>query len=815
MSFDTEVLKEGRGAVFRLDLSGDGFSTIAWRFGDKGLEDLGDGVPMDARVVSFGTLSRAFAEDRSLSPATLDVTLANEDGALDALVDDWAATLRLRARFYVGLFEAGVGWPITWKQLGEYVVADNPRRRGATISFGLEDISRELGDIRTPTIAEWYAADMECPFYWLTPEDRATAMLDSNWTKQLPVAWGDLPVPLTLFKGLVGGPASYDNGHGLVSNRYQGLTAWVVCATLNDMPPTDGTVGDVAYQWKEGVQANTNTTAPSDGSGNETAVNQANYMPRYTAHGSYRWQVWRERKSGPVTIDGRDWYILWLEVDVLGWMAAQKAAKDSGLRVDAKGHVYVPGVNLGNYDITDYLDQTNRPNGEPTARYERESNWARACLQSDALQAWALRVSRVGVTQANVRQHPVDIIEDLAAMAGALTDGARLTLARGTCPSTEGSFLLNAGAEQAGSSGVNEALSALGPSMDLDIFMTWAGKITCVGSNETLEASVGALPAFPEQELGEVSDWIPSRQQRGAYANRLELESQAEEALTGPLMEEVGVGWYAPRAGLPRVLVGPFDFPDAPVTTQERIITRTLSARWTPPSYLGLNPWSYRAVTATARKRISFVTGLRALTLELGDYFTLDWRRGLAAPALYEGTVFQAIGFALDPAACTVEVSALWSGDLRINRPYLLDEEALNYRIADAGGTTLVVEDGVDQVVRSGAFLSFVTAGVQVGDILVLKDASEWLRCRALRITHVTASQLTVADEAPYGLDFEAPGGATVSSWVIMRGASTAHTAVTDPTNYPLGSDGYGKVANQVATGGTYSNGGFAHVLGG
>jgi hypothetical protein len=193
---------------------------------------------------------------------------------------------------------------------------------------------------------------------------------------------------------------------------------------------------------------------------------------------------------------------------------------------------------------------------------------------------------------------------------------------------------------------------------------------------------------------------------------------------------------------------------------------------------------------------ISFTTDLSILAIDLGDYFTLAWTRG-GMNSAYASTLWKLETATIHPSNGSVTCTAVWMDDLVTSQPFLFDNETLIVRSAPAFGQTLTVTDGSANVDRSAG--SFITDGVAAGDILRMRDTSEaaktFFRNRDIFVASVTsATRIVVSGD----LDFGTAGAHVLADtdWKIVRGATTYHTAVSDPANYPSGGAMYGKAGD-------------------
>lgn len=672
MSFEEEVEKDGRGVVFRVDVSLDDFASVAYRWTDKAYES--DTAPQpQARLAHLGSLSRGLGEDRGLSAARLEMSLVNLDGALDSLVENWLTTLGALAKFYVGLYEVsteGLGAigdaDLAWKALGTYRLTQNPTRTATTVDLAFEEnivIGRTIG--RTPSISDWYTQDVECPFHWLAADDLAAAMDSVQWAQPLPLAFGDESTPLvmvpmstTTTDGRGAGCDANNSGFTNPADKYMGQTAWVACVTRNN--------GYLYDDYSELVV----TQLDGDGLLALEGKPPSFTVPRAVAGltGQHSWNLWKVMKSGPVVVDGVNWWVIWLLVDVVGLSVFMQ--QDRG---ESAPYFVTPGGEGGvptwAWDFSDsrYFNAKPYDTG-PTfgnnvlwalhAETPEPGIWsfiAEARLRANStLSHW---------WQLESRQHAVNILRDLAYYG--LVPALDVTLASlaqtqttGIDSRLEGWLRLVPGTDaqmgggEATPVGFDEDtflsdLSLFAASMDLDLFLTWQGDLGVL-ADAAFEGDASDLLRFDVFDIAGAKDKLPSREERGAYFNRIAYDSvEAWDSQSA-----LGVQ-YLPS------LVGPWDNPEADVPVTTRLLPRTLACKWVPRWYLSHNPWVYRYLDSSMHVQVVFTTGLRGLLLDLGDYFVLDWPRGEGGPPLYSDVVFRVVGLTLDAANCTVQVTGL------------------------------------------------------------------------------------------------------------------------------------------------------------
>lgn len=654
MSFAADVDKEERGVLFRLDVSFDGWLSTWGRLTNRWYED--SAPRPEARILSLGQLTHALAEDRSLAPRRLDVVLANLDGALDSFMGEGA--LALRFRLYLGLYtfgEAQAAVTLTWKSLGEYLVAGQPRRTATTLSLGLEGVLVQ-GAVRTPTLEDWYTQDAQCPLRWLDAADRAALEVSPVWTRPLPLVFGDEAAPLvlppitdTVFRG--GGGVTNDGGF-LPADLYFDNMAWPICATSSA-----SLVGDSAQLWIQQVEDPNGTLAYTN---NETAFQ----VPRtFAIGGGVTWNIWTEKRGQLLTVDGREWYVRFLLVSVLGlhtYIRFRRLAGGAQI-ADAAGWTYPGGQYLN--------AKAEAAQVAPNFRHYVASTVTPGVRQYvlDARLRNGANLSHVTTLQA--QQLPVDILADLASygLVPALdaTMAAKLADDMSGVDTSLGGFLRVEPGDGEGNAGGGEGvldgdglqalLTEFADSLDFDAFVRLDNALGVV-ADVPFVGDASALVTFDSEELSDVQDRVPSREERGAYYNRLALDDTTYDR----------EGILAAIFGQP--LKGPFDNPDAGTPVSVRALQRRVSSRWMQRERLKRSPWLPDQVgfptgryflSSALRRRLTFTVGLRGLLLELGDYFRVTWTRGYGLGDIYSQAIFVAIGLTFDFETLAVTVTGL------------------------------------------------------------------------------------------------------------------------------------------------------------
>lgn len=746
MAFADEIVKDGRGLAIRLDVSLDNWTTVNYRYGTHGGKLDGTNY-YDARVAKIGTLNRGLGQGGIAAAATLDVVLDNTDELADWLMDRATAdALKARFRLYLVVYDTAVpdlSANSATKQLGEFVAMDFPRRDEANIKLTLaDDVLGFLGEqFVTPSLRDW-AADAgsttaNCPMKE-TAGNTFVFQYSLDENTQAPLAFGSNPIPAI---PIGGPPEAFSDAAALT----RGL---LVCCTTDSAAPGANTISQL---WIE-------SEAPLTTTGLYRQVFRHIWaVPKTNSAGS---TIWSAKKSQALTVDGKTFYVLYVEV----------------------------GIQLL-YDFFNFGVSTGGTAGEEVA--------PPYAIWHDFFNTLNFAVLGDSYSERNGSHHAAMVIRDLVTHYA--KDGSLDRL-------NQAAFLTVKNQYYAPVSGViwpsrdnasmRDHISAICASSGLDIFGDMGGSISCtVAGLHDYASQTATLLAISEERIADVEEWIPSQGERGAPYNRIKYTNAKDSP-------------FYPAA----ISTGPFDDPGGTVTTWRRILVREMDESWSDLALTSKNPWASRDhVEAKIRPRLRFTTTLEALQLELGDYFQLSWTRNLGASDPYSNAIFQLEGMSIDLTEMRVELEALWRDDLRSDKPYLLDDENFLVRVSAAGGRTCNVADSSSAVAFSSG--SLIADGVAAGDILVLKDstlaADNYTRFRALRIlSRDSASQLTVTDG---DLDFDAPSGVNVSDWTIYRGHTTYHTAASDPTNYPDGGGMYGRCANTST--GTYSDATTPHRL--
>lgn len=796
-AFADLIGREDVGLWLGVEISVDDFATVSYRWATHA--GTVNSNFFECRIKDWTPVQRGFGPDHLPASATMQLVLDNTDFGADAIADrgGWG-TITQRARFKVlfGLTDpdtANVNQAtVRTQQLGIFACLTPPRRDAAAVYLSLSDDSMaKYNDmLRPPSLKDWLADGGtnagNCVFYGqdLVPNDEPQ--------NPMPLQFG---VPPYVCKPL---GSSYQTPLNTafapwttppIGDERRNIMPLVVCATRDSATVTANDGYAVSVRFAEAV-------VPMPPSGGVAAQNTPHPMagqvigiPKTFAFPSGgTGQIWEAYKTQTITIDGYDWKILWIAFNVFeywnwwtvsfGFAGGQVPTPPIG--ADFAGSVLQ--IALGGTDISPPL---------------RDALWS-AFESFHVLSAPGSEITN----KANPGDmgNPTDILQDLYAYYSsggtAAIDTVRFARAKLATRVKAKGYVAPANFQKVARSGeVQQQIDNLTPfgigllrkvaaevcgSCDLDVFVTMEGKVACVAQGADFETQTTAYPEIPEEKLANVSDTHPKAGDRWAEYNRVYVVHPSGQQL------------------------GPFDNPFG-IAQMGIIVTRVLPGKWWADLYEAKRlqlidydhslVWQLRNLETKARPLIAFRTDTIAITLELGDYFIVNWTRG-GNSAAYTNTLFklESASIAKDGS---MNVVAVWMGDLQTDKPYILDDEDMIVRTAPAFGQTLSINDSVSTFTRSGG--SFVTDGVQPGDIVQLRDATEgateFWRNRDLRVASVTdATHLVVT-----GVLFFGGGGPYTiadTDWQIVRGATTAHTSSSDPVNYPSGGQMYGKVTD-------------------
>lgn len=472
MSFADEVVKDGRGVVYKLDVSLDDFASISYRYSTHAGIDSAN--VYDPRIVGLGNLTRGLGLDHVMQTGSVDVALANEDEGVDWMLNADTAlnTLRARCRLYIGLFDtdaADIPSNIQWKHLAEMVFGEFPRRQAdRVIAILMDDTGGALKHpVVLPTLADWHTADPSdatnpLAGYFASSVMWASAQIDS--ARPIQLAFGSdhvLCQQVTLEKVQTG--------------TYAGKIPFVVCCTAST---EDVTANDVTSVMIGGVIF-----------GGNKAESPPVELPQFYADklNGQMVQVWEAHKSATITKDGIDFRVLWISIDTSGL---------ASFLVDLAG-------------------------------------WT-GTVQNLALWASGFPLSSHSVGQSH--QHPADVVRDLVwfySKAGpSRVDIASLDRMKQNFPTWSACGTIGGDGEDAARS-LTDHLSDIGDSFDVDVFVTWDGQVGMAAPNRDYGSQTAALLEIDETRVDGFEDFIPSREQRGAPYNRVVTRDGRYDPLMG------------------------------------------------------------------------------------------------------------------------------------------------------------------------------------------------------------------------------------------------------------------------------------------
>lgn len=809
MAFADVITQDGIGWVWLIDVSLDNFATVAHRWSTFSCTVGSDAYQGRIPKGGLSKLTRGFGTDSLMRAGTVTVSLDNTDAAADWLVDrTTVASQVLRARFKLTLlvYPNGDFSSYQTKVCGTFKCLDFPMRDRERVTVQLADDTMGVLEhpLTTPTIREW-AEDAgstldNCPLF-----TRWGAVPYVDWDTPLPLAFGEGKLNAWLasaafnFEPAVAGS---DDEAAVFASPMLAQRAIVVCVTTS---PDDVSANDVQRLW--GVYREDVTLRGAKWSGAESEVSipktfiltaeaiKARQIGSSVTPGTKT--IWEPKRTQVITKDGASWRIIWVRFDVemyVQWFATAT----------------VNGVVGGSQP-----DGSNAPVGLVAPQAPGGSGGASADLRAAAFSHFRAEGYPLSArtTPTAPRQVGVDVVRDLIvyySKGGASAfDETRYAAAKQASPSEVSGVVLPQrsmnpreltkweskvgwpGSETLASGQLRQSLIDIAQSADLDIAMTWDGKIGIHSSYFTFANLTATRVALSETRETDVIERIPSKGERWSPYSRL--------FVFGPDGERYG----------------PFDNPDATVSWGATL-ERTLQGKWkrfprgaSDPLYSDGVWESERRVESVVRPVVRFLADREALQLDLGDLFDFAWTRGGSAGP-YTAAVFRVESITVDPETLATGIEAVWVDDITTVRPYLLDTEELTLRVRSTSGRTATVTDSNDVVEFSSGDIE--ADGVAAGDILVLEDATQAIdafsRFRCLLIASVESTTEVRIQAA--SLDFDAPAGAAVDTWEIRRGAKTYPDSSSDPTNYPNDGLMYGKACDDLDD---YSDGEPANVL--
>jgi len=748
----------GVGVAYLLEGSTDLFVTTPYLYSTHDGR-FGGSTAYDPRIVGMGDLQRGFGVDGVLASSTVSVELANTDGGADFLITTATVLFKVRWRLKIALYDVASPSDLATKVLGVFVNLDNPRREAGKVLLSLADD------------AFGQAAELAIPPTW--GEADAGAVDTATTEPPVPVAMGGGTIPAIVTPYLATDTtvklalcATTDTG---AADQDE-----VTLLTLSGGPLNFGDRGD---SWDLAREMRvTNATPP----------------------GSTLYPLWSVARTGSITKDGRTWKVIYVTLytqNLLDYLSAMGFLAQTTI-TSTLGTAY---VNVGlEYFMSEVLPTLTITATGPrwSSRTYAGSLSGIATIRGPDIAYDLLRYYSRGLTSGQVDQASFTAAASAAPLYGfkarwyfsqfttntlAIAGGSGIGRTRDAVATTTKGELL-------------KALSALCQGGLFDIVTDWDGVFTAHVLANSFDLQTTTPTPVDETLMRNVTDCVPSAGERWAPYNRLIMRSNGRVYDNLSAISSWGV-----------VLSRTLD--DSAVEVDPLLA----GADFGIGAFGGIGIFE-----SVVRPIISFDTTLEALNWELGDFISVTWSRGASGLAAYSATVFRIESMTLHPKSCAISVRAVWIDDLADTLPYLLDDETLLVRTKPLAASMVIWNDaGGLYASSSGGAVNFTTMGVQPGDILVLRDstqaADEFSRNRAIRVT-VFDDDYTLILENSDTSGFPAlPSTATIinADWSIVRGATTYHTAVSDPTNYPSGGRMYGKLSES----GTFSDSTTANVL--
>ena len=786
MAFADVIKLDGIGWVWLVDVSFDNFATVSYRWSDFSCRVGSDAYQARIPERGLSKLQRGFGQENTMQAGTVTMTLENTDFGADWLVDRATVVSQVfKARFRITLlvFPNGSFSSYQTKVMGTFKCINPPSRDRELVTVQLVDDTMGLFDqpLTSPTIREWRddlgSTVDTCPLHESFVPIPAP---NSDWDTPLPLAFGQ-GGRLNAFMAA----AAY--GYGTLSalaeaSVMRGARVIPICATTS---PDNVTANDVRQLWGVyGEDVMMGTEKWAEGAGTTVFIPKTVTVPSPSPNSSLftpgTYAIWEVQKTQVLTKDGASWRILWVKLNPGAYSLWFQLTRRIG-----------SGPN-GQSSATGYLVPQAPAAGQYSASEERQM----AAFTHFQVKGFPFSARTSPQTEF---QFAPDVVRDLVVYyskgSASDFDETRYATAKQMCQVEVSGVVLpqrpvttrfrysqaEPPADALSDGQLRRALSDIAQSADLDVAMTWEGKIAVHSSYFNFANLTAARVALRETDADNVIESIPSKGERWAPYNSL---------------------YVLDPSGAPH---GPFDNPHPDAVAWGVRLERTLPGKWRRPFTDASDPtynsgawFTDRRVESVLRPIVRFIATRDALQLDLGDLFDFTWTRGGSSGPYNSAAVFRVEGIYVDPEDLIVGIEAVWVDDLRTTKPYLLDTEELTLRVRSSAGRTASVQDTSQTVDFSSGNLT--TDGVQPGDVLVLKDATQGLntftRYRCLRIESVLGALTLEVNDPSY--DFGAPAGATVADWEIRRGATTYPDSSSDPVNYPSDGDMYGKACDNV-----------------
>lgn len=684
MSFAGVAALPQLSRVIRVDASSDNFSTIAYRWADRVIDD-GTNI-WENRVVSLGDIQRSLGEDRVATSASTSLALDNVDGALDALMTG-SAFGTLRFRVYLVVFIESSSPTLEPKLLGEFTMSNPAQERAGVIEMALADdmMTRIGAGLMLPTFRDWYEVG------------------DSSNNPLIAGAGASIEVGVGLPDAL-----SYDTPIQLAYGEDWTQALPHVLCPLNDnynsevIVPLWSTLDLSAVS--QSLVSRVRVERMNLNNATELYDVPAVFPDDQDIQAVAGSPVWLVEKSPTITKNGKSFQVVYLRVKTSIGVSnpARVADPTSGSSEDViiEYQRDAQYQMQGNYPsrLVVLMDDV-APTGSPFAYYAHYGSRVVRWFVMAGPKSQITNPPAVGEPS-----HAVDIATDFVTqyLTGAVDTVSAARVKAGN-PNAAATGVVHPWTERQNYTPVpgqpntlRQVMSKLAQSSDIDFFINWAGQLAFASDvwawlAEGGQAALDALAAYDETDISDLARWLPSEGERWAPFNRVYLEGGKE---------------YPPELlGVP--FQGAFDITstqlDDLIPQTSRIVEITLQQGWRPYRQQKDTPLNYRQVDGSSRWRIRFKTHPLFLQHDLGDYFRLTWRRDSTSPALYDTTVFQIEALGYSPSTNEVTVEAIWRDDARTTRQYLLDDE--RYFDVTFPEFSLQLEDGNELQLENGESL--------------------------------------------------------------------------------------------------------------
>ena len=712
----------------------------------------GAAAAYDQRIAEIGDLQRGFGVDGTLAASSVSLRLANIDGALDFLITNPAVLFKVRWRLKIVLYDTADPSDFATKTLGIFVNLDNPARNGSSVVLNLADDS--FGQ----------AAELAIPPTW--DEALAVALDPDSTQPPCPIAMGGGTIPCV--------PTPYAATDTTVN--------FVLCATTDtaDVDPDEVTqlsiTGDLALRLgQEDIVVG--PAAPH--------INPDNTITTVP--------LWEIEKTASLVKDGRTWRVLYLKLytaNLRDWLSAEGYLAKTTISNQIGSVVVNVGLTYFNDEILPAL--TLMATGPRFSSITYSTVGTVISIRAPDIAYDLLRHYSRGLTSGEVNAASFTAASAAFPLFFFRANYYFTNFIQGVTRITGGGGLggTRPGVASIAQGILRRAISELCQGGLFDVVTDWSGQFTAHVLANDFDLQTTTPTEVDETFMQRIDDKVPSAGERWAPYNRVIFASN------GRILDNATA-----------------------ITEWGQVLSRTINDSATAiesdtafsGADFGIGTFgAIGTLESKVRPIVSFDYPLDALAWELGEFIGVTWSRGDSGLVVYSSTVFRIEALTLHPSRCMVSVKAVYIDDLANQLPYLLDDETLLV-VSKAGGSGSVTFVATSQQPSFGGTINLTAMGVQVGDILILRDSSEaagaFTRNLASRIITVNSSTLLTVAVA-----FTTTAvGIVNADWSIVRGATTYQDI--DPivlgTEYPDGFEMYGKQSED----GTFSDTSTANVL--